>query len=65
MADGQGEAARGTSGQVTNSKSQIPNKGQSHFFYSFVCYFEFRSRAAQALAPRVVICLIFVNKLVF
>jgi hypothetical protein len=40
--------------QTSNSK-----QGLELFFYSFVCYLFFRSRAAQALAPRVGIYLLF------
>jgi hypothetical protein len=56
--------------KITNSKHQISNKSQipnlkfqtraKTNFYSFVCYLFFRSRAAQALAPRVGIYLLFV-----
>ncbi|MBW2247232.1 MAG: hypothetical protein JRF62_08510 [Deltaproteobacteria bacterium] len=61
--------------KITNSKHQITNKSQitnskpvqraaqvlapRERLFFFVWDFEFRSRAAQALAPRVVICLFF------
>jgi len=51
--------------KITNPKHQITNKSQITNYKPiqrdcfFVWDFEFRSRAAQALAPRVVICLFF------
>jgi hypothetical protein len=57
--------AKKTAGRQIPNKSQIPSlppkrrrtgKFQTRaktIFYSFVCYLFFRSRAAQALAPRV------------
>ena len=53
--------------KITNSKHQISNKSQIQILNDqnlpgrdIVWIFEFRSRAAQALAPRVGNCLIFV-----
>jgi hypothetical protein len=53
--------------KITNSKHQIPNKLQIPIFNDqnlpgrdIVWIFEFWSRAAQALAPRVGNCLTFV-----
>jgi len=49
------QVSRQKDGGQANSK-----QGLKLFFYSFVCYLFFRSRAAQALAPRVGIYLLFV-----
>jgi len=48
--------ARKTAGKQITDKSQIPNSKPIQSDCFFVWDFEFRSRAAQALAPRVVIC---------
>ena len=52
--------AKKTAGRQITNKSQIPIFNDQNFpGRDIVWIFEFRSRAAQALAPRVVICLIF------
>jgi len=52
--------AKKTAGRQITNKSQIPIFNDQNLpRRDIVWIFEFRSRAAQALAPRVVICLIF------